>query len=70
MIQAGRNQHEHIMESIEIFGRARRAVVKVPALERAADLRADIEQVSDLTLLSESEQAGVYIVASKDRRNT
>jgi homoserine O-succinyltransferase len=31
--------------------------------------RSDIEQVPELTLLSESEQAGVYIVASKDRRN-
>jgi homoserine O-succinyltransferase len=31
--------------------------------------RSDIEQVPDLALLSESEQAGVDIVASKDRRN-
>jgi homoserine O-succinyltransferase/O-acetyltransferase len=31
--------------------------------------RSDIEQVPGLALLSESEQAGVYIVASKDRRN-
>ena len=30
--------------------------------------RADIEKVSDLQILSESEEAGVYIVASKDQR--
>jgi homoserine O-succinyltransferase/O-acetyltransferase len=30
--------------------------------------RADIEKVSDLVILSESEQAGIYIVASQDRR--
>jgi homoserine O-succinyltransferase len=30
--------------------------------------RSDIEQVNDLKLLAESEEAGVYIVASKDDR--
>ncbi len=32
--------------------------------------RADIETVSDLTILAESEQAGIYIVASRDGRYT
>lgn len=32
-------------------------------------LRKDIEKVPDLEILSESEEAGVYIVATKDRKN-
>ncbi len=31
--------------------------------------RADIEKVPDLTILAESDEAGVYIVGSKDRRH-
>ncbi|HAV76330.1 MAG TPA: homoserine O-succinyltransferase [Anaerolineae bacterium] len=31
--------------------------------------RADIDQIDDLDILSESDEAGVYIVASKDRRH-
>ncbi len=32
--------------------------------------RADLERVSDLLILAESDQAGIYIVATKDGRNT
>ncbi|MCL6460196.1 MAG: homoserine O-succinyltransferase, partial [Gorillibacterium sp.] len=41
----------------------------VPQSRHTEIRRADIEKVSDLEILSESEEAGVYLVASKSGRN-
>jgi alkanesulfonate monooxygenase SsuD/methylene tetrahydromethanopterin reductase-like flavin-dependent oxidoreductase (luciferase family) len=62
VLQAGRNQHEHIMESIEIFGReilpeflerdeaqvAAKAKRLAPAIEAAMTRRAEVYQPKDL----------------------
>ena len=40
----------------------------VPQSRHTEVRREDIEQVPELEILSESEEAGVYIVASKDGR--
>src|SRR6186997_960694 len=62
VMQAGRNQHEHIMESIEIFGREvlpefldrDEAQVKAkqerlaPAIERAMQRKAEVYEPRDL----------------------
>ena len=62
VLQAGRNEHEHIMESIEIFGKevlpeflerdeaqvAAKAARLAPAIEAAMDRRAEVYQPKDI----------------------
>ena len=62
VMQAGRNEHEHIMESIEIFGRevlpeflerdeaasAEKAERLAPVVEAALARKAEVEQIVDI----------------------
>ncbi|HKZ41387.1 MAG TPA: homoserine O-succinyltransferase, partial [Candidatus Hodarchaeales archaeon] len=54
-------------KSVKLF-RGFDDVFYVPHSRHTEIRRSDIEKVSDLQILSESEEAGVYIVASKDER--
>ena len=54
-------------KSVKLF-RGFDDVFYVPHSRRTEIRRSDIEKVPDLQILSESEEAGVYVVASKDER--
>jgi len=55
------SQHEKLLQGYD-------DVFYAPHSRHTEIRRKDLEQVPDLTILAESEEAGIYIVASQDRR--